>query len=235
VSAKRRFLIAGNWKMFNGGPVGITLASACVKIEKETPDIDVLIAPPFTVLAAIAHEIEGSGVLLAGQNMYAKTSGAFTGEVSAPMLKDAGCTWVILGHSERRQLFGETDAGVAEKTAAALTEGLSPIVCVGETLAEREAGETLNVVTRQLHAVIDHLAGAKIPVALVALRRELNAKSVDLAKQTRILYGGSVKPQNAAALLDCPNVDGALIGGASLEADSFGAIARAAHALPKAR
>jgi triosephosphate isomerase len=258
VSAKRRFLIAGNWKMFNGGPVGITLASACVKIEKETPDIDVLIAPPFTVLAAIAHEIEGSGVLLAGQNMHAKTSGAFTGEVSAPMLKDAGCTWVILGHSERRQLFGETDAGVAEKTAAALTEGLSPIVCVGETLAEREAGETLNVVTRQLHAVIDHLAGAKIPVALayepvwaigtgknagpaeaeevhVALRRELNAKSVDLAKQTRILYGGSVKPQNAAALLDCPNVDGALIGGASLEADSFGAIARAAHALPKAR
>ena len=258
MSAKRRLLIAGNWKMFNGGPVGITLAAACVKIKKETPDIDVLIAPPFTVLAAIAHETSGSGVLLAGQNMHAKTSGAFTGEVSAPMLKDAGCTWVILGHSERRQLFGETDAGVAEKTAAALHEGLSPIVCVGETLGQREAGETLNVVTRQLHAVIDHLAGATIPVAIAYepvwaigtgknagpveaeevhkdLRRELNARSVDLAKRARILYGGSVKPQNAASLLECPNVDGALIGGASLEADSFGAIARAAHALPKAR
>jgi len=139
-----------------------------------------------------------------------------------------------------------------------LHEGLSPIVCVGETLGQREAGETLNVVTRQLHAVIDHLAGATIPVAIAYepvwaigtgknagpveaeevhkdLRRELNARSVDLAKRARILYGGSVKPQNAASLLECPNVDGALIGGASLEADSFGAIARAAHALPKAR
>jgi len=258
VSAKRRLLIAGNWKMFNGGPVGITLAAECVKIQQPVPDVQLLIAPPFTVLAAIAHEIDGSGVLLAGQNMHAKTSGPFTGEVSAPMLKDTGCTWVILGHSERRQLFGETDAGVAEKTAAALKEGLSPIVCVGETLAEREAGETLNVVHRQLHAVIEALAGATIPVAVAyepvwaigtgknagpaeaeevhaALRRDLNVKAVDLAHRTRILYGGSVKPTNATALLECPNVDGALIGGASLEADSFGAIARAAHALPKAR
>jgi triosephosphate isomerase len=190
--------------------------------------------------------------------MHAKVSGPFTGEVSAPMLKDAGCTWVILGHSERRQIFGETDEGVAEKTAAALAGGLSPIVCIGETLAEREAGETVHVVTRQLHAVIAHLAGAKIPVALayepvwaigtgknagpaeaeavhVALRRELAAKAVALAESTRILYGGSVKPSNAVALLACPNVDGALIGGASLEADSFGAIARAAQAVPKAR
>jgi triosephosphate isomerase (TIM) len=252
VNENRRPLIAGNWKMYNGGPAGITLAIECVKLKRELPLVDILIAPPFTVLAAIAHELVGSGVLLAGQNMHAKAAGAFTGEVSAPMLKDAGCSWVILGHSERRQLFGETDPSVAEKTAAALSGGLSPIVCVGETLAEREAGETLNVVSRQLRAVIAHLAEAKIPVALayepvwaigtgknagpaeaeevhVALRRELNARSVDLAERIRILYGGSVKPNNAGALLACPNVDGALVGGASLEADSFGAIARAAQ------
>jgi triosephosphate isomerase (TIM) len=241
--------------MFNVGPLGITLAADCVKIQKEAPHLDILIEPPFTVLAAIAHEIDGSGVLLAGQNMHAKVTGPFTGEVSAPMLKDAGCTWVILGHSERRQLFGETDEGVAEKTVTALAGGLSPIVCIGETLAEREAGDTLKVVERQLRAVIGSLAGAKIPVAIayepvlaigtgknagpaeaeevhVALRRQLNVKSVDLADRTRILYGGSVKPINAAALLACDNVDGALIGGASLEADSFGAIARAAKAPP---
>jgi triosephosphate isomerase len=252
VNDMRRPLIAGNWKMYNGGAAGIALATECVKLKKELSGLDLLIAPPFTVLAAIAHEIDGSGVLLAGQNMHAKSFGAFTGEVSAPMLKDAGCSWVVLGHSERRQLFGETDEGVAEKTAAALATGLSPIVCIGETLAEREAGETLRVVSRQLRPVIALLAAAKIPVALayepvwaigtgknagpaeaeevhVALRRELNAASVPLAETIRILYGGSVKPNNAAALLACPNVDGALIGGASLEADSFGAIARAAQ------
>jgi triosephosphate isomerase len=252
VNENRRPLIAGNWKMYNGGPAGITLAAECVKIKRELPRVDILIAPPFTVLAAIAHEIDGSGVLLAAQNMHAKASGAFTGEVSVPMLKDAGCGWVLVGHSERRQLFGETDVSVAEKVGAALAGDLSPIVCIGETLAEREAGETLRVVSRQLRAVISLLAAAKIPVALayepvwaigtgknagpteaeevhMALRHELNAQSVDLAERVRILYGGSVKPTNAAALLACPNVDGALIGGASLEADSFGAIARAAH------
>jgi triosephosphate isomerase len=257
VNAKRRFLIAGNWKMFKGGPSGIELAAACAKIQKECPGIDVLIAPPFTVLAAIAHEIDGSGVALAGQNMHAEGSGAFTGEIGPTMLKDAGCGWVILGHSERRQLFGETDKGVAEKTAAALSAGLSPIVCVGETLAEREAGKTLAVVTHQLHAVLEHLASAKIPVAVayepvwaigtgknagpaeaeevhVSLRRALDQKAVALAERTRILYGGSVKPANAGALLACANVDGALIGGASLEAESFGAIALAAQALAKA-
>lgn len=251
MNEKTRPLIAGNWKMYNGGPSGIALAANCAKIKKELPDIDILIAPPFTVIAAIAHEIEGSGVLIAGQNMHAKAAGAFTGEISAPMLKEAGCAWVILGHSERRQLFGESDSSVAEKAAAAIGAGLSPIVCVGETLAEREAGDTLRVVSRQVHAFIHHLAAAKLAVAIAyepvwaigtgknagpaeaeevhaAIRRELNARSVDLAERVRILYGGSVKPNNAEALLACPNVDGALIGGASLEADSFGAIARAA-------
>jgi len=254
VNKQRRPLIAGNWKMFKGGPAGVELAMLCAKLAKEIKGTDLLIAPPFTVLAAVAHDCAESGVLLAGQNMHVNDSGAFTGEISGPMLKESGCTWVILGHSERRQLFGETDASVAEKTAAALRVGLSPIVCVGETLKERESGETLKVVDRQVLAVLALLEGAKIPVAVAyepvwaigtgknagpaeaeevhaAIRRELEVKSHDLAKRARILYGGSVKPDNALSLLGCPNVDGALIGGASLDAGSFGAIARAAQSL----
>jgi triosephosphate isomerase (TIM) len=258
VNARRRPLIAGNWKMYKGGLAGVELAGECAKLAKEVTHVDVLIAPPFTVLAAAAHECDGSGVLLAGQNMHPKESGAFTGEVSAPMLKDSGCTWVILGHSERRQYFAETDAKVAEKTAAALAQGLSPIVCVGETLEEREDKKTLDVVSRQVDAVLAHLEGAKLPVAIayepvwaigtgktagppeaeevhLAIRKALEAKSAPLGERVRILYGGSVKPDNARALLSCPNVDGALIGGASLEAASFGAIARAAQALAETR
>jgi len=258
VNGRRRPLIAGNWKMYKGGLAGVELAGECAKLAKEVTRVDVLIAPPFTVLAAAAHECDGSGVLLAGQNMHPKESGAFTGEVSAPMLKDSGCTWVILGHSERRQYFAETDAKVAEKTAAALAQGLSPIVCVGETLQEREDKKTLEVVSRQVDAVLAHLEGAKLPVAIayepvwaigtgktagpaeaeevhLAIRKALEAKSASFAERVRILYGGSVKADNARALLSCPNVDGALIGGASLEAASFGAIARAAQALAETR
>jgi triosephosphate isomerase len=257
MNQKRRPLIAGNWKMFKGGPAGVELAMASAKLAKEVPNVDLLIAPPFTVLAAAAHECGAHGVLMAGQNMHAKDSGAFTGEISGVMLKEAGCTWVILGHSERRQLFAETDATVAEKTAAALRVGLSPIVCVGETLKERESGDTLKVVDRQVLAVLDILAHATLPIAIAyepvwaigtgknagpaeaeevhrAIRRELEVKAHPLAERTRILYGGSVKPDNAEGLLGCPNVDGALIGGASLDAGSFGAIARAAESLAHA-
>ena len=257
MNARRRPLIAGNWKMYKGGAAGVALAGECAKLAREVSRVDVLIAPPFTVLAAAALECEGSGVLLAGQNMHAKESGAFTGEVSAPMLKDSGCTWVILGHSERRQYFSETDAKVAEKTAGALAQGLSPIMCVGETLQEREDKKTLEVVSRQVDAVLGQLANATLPVAIAyepvwaigtgrtagpeeaeevhaAIRAALVAKSPAVAERVRILYGGSVKPDNARALLSCPNVDGALIGGASLEAASFGAIARAAQAIAEA-
>jgi triosephosphate isomerase len=211
-----------------------------------------------------AAEIHGSGVALAAQNMHPKAQGAFTGEISPAMLKDAGCTWVILGHSERRQLFGETDTSVAEKTAAALGAGLLPIVCVGETLAEREGGETLRVVKRQVTAVLDILGQTLVntpqagvpgvaasiayePVWAIgtgknagpaeaeevhqAIREWLTGKAAELAAKTRVLYGGSVKPDNAAGLLGCPNVDGALVGGASLDVGQFGAIARAAEAL----
>jgi len=252
MNAKRRALIAGNWKMNKGGAAGITLAQEVIKIKKESPHVDLMIAPPYTVLAAIAHEIGGSSVLLAAQNMHGKPHGAFTGEVSADMLREAGCSWVILGHSERRHVFGERDEDIAIKVAHALDSTLSVCLCVGETLAEREAGKTLEVVKRQFDAVIDPLAIdpheeaiAYEPVWAIgtgknaspqdaeevhaAIRKWLSEKSRDLAERTRILYGGSVNPKNAGDLLGMPNVDGLLIGGASLDASSFGAIARTAE------
>ena len=251
MNPSRKPLIAGNWKMFNGGRTGVELAQACVAFARELPKVEVVVAPPFTALAAVAETIDGSPVGLAAQNLYPKDQGAFTGEISAPMLKECGCAWVILGHSERRQIFGETDAFVADKVAAALAHGLRPIVCVGETLAQREAGETLRIVKQQVDAFLDVLAQSSEEVAIAyepvwaigtgknagpaeaeevhaAIRSWLQGKAEALASRTRILYGGSVKPDNAAALLGCPNVDGALVGGASLDAGSFGAIARAA-------
>ncbi|MBX3233261.1 MAG: triose-phosphate isomerase [Labilithrix sp.] len=252
MNAARRPLIAGNWKMFKGSQAGIELAQEVIAFAKDLPKVDVVIAPPFTVLAAVASELEHSKVGLAAQNLYPKNEGAFTGEVSAPFLKDCGCTWVIVGHSERRQYFAETDAFVAEKAAAALGAGLLPIICVGETLQQREGGETLRVVKQQVDAFLDVIAQAKEAVAIAyepvwaigtgktagpaeaeevhaAIREWLTKKSPELATKTRILYGGSVKADNAAALLGCPNVDGALVGGASLDAGSFSAIARAAQ------
>jgi triosephosphate isomerase len=247
----RRPLIAGNWKMFNGGRAGVELAAAVVGFARDLAGVDVVVAPPFTALAAVAETIEGSPVRLAAQNLYPKDSGAFTGEISAPMLKECGCAWVIVGHSERRQYFGETDASVAEKASAALAHDLLPILCVGETLQQREAGETLRIVKQQVDAFLDVIAQSKVALAIAyepvwaigtgktagpaeaeevhaAIRAWLEKKDADLAKRTRILYGGSVKADNAAALLGCPNVDGALVGGASLDAAAFGAIAKAA-------
>jgi len=261
MNPERRPLIAGNWKMHHGGATGLGLAIDCTHFAQRVPHVDLVVAPPFTVLAACSHECEGKRVAIAGQNLHPKDKGAFTGEISGPMLVESGCTWVIVGHSERRQLFGETDATVAEKTAAALESGLLPIVCVGETLAERESGETLAVVGRQLRAFLDVIAQgssssgpqqravaiAYEPVWAIgtgknagpgeaeevhaAIRRWLAEKSPELSQRTRVLYGGSVKPDNARALFACPNVDGALIGGASLDAASFGAIAEAAESL----
>lgn len=254
MNPKRTPLIAGNWKMHHGGTSGITLAAEVVALSKSVPHVELLVAPPFTVLAAVAHECDGSRVLLGAQNAHDKEKGAYTGEVSAAMLAEAGCTWVIVGHSERRQLFGDTDAWVNQKTAAALSAGLSPIVCVGETLEEREAGKTLDVVLAQVAAVIETLKSATRPVAIAyepvwaigtgkvagpkeaeevhaAIRAELVKAAPALGEGTRILYGGSLKPDNAEALLACPNVDGGLIGGASLDAAQFGAIARAAETL----
>jgi triosephosphate isomerase len=252
MAATRKPLIAGNWKMFHGGPTGVELVTAIASQADDIEDkVDLVVAPPFTALGAVSYELDKTRIEVAAQNMHDKDEGAFTGEVSAPMLLDAGCKWVILGHSERRQLFGETDAGVASKTTHALAAGLRPIVCVGETLEEREADRTLEVVFRQVDAVLDALGGspgvsaiAYEPVWAIgtgkvagpeqaqevhaAIRQRLAGKSTELAAQTRLLYGGSVKPDNAAGLLACADVDGALVGGASLKADSFLAIARAA-------
>jgi triosephosphate isomerase (TIM) len=252
-------LIAGNWKMYHGGASGVLLAREIATGARDPVSkgrVAVVVAPPFTALAAVAQQIEeiaAGKVEVAAQNLHPKPEGAFTGEVSAPMLLESGCKWVIIGHSERRQFFGETDAGVREKTAAAMAAGLRPIVCVGETLEEREAGKTLEVVSRQINAFSGELAKkpgygvvAYEPVwaigtgkvagpdqaeeAHAAIRSRLAEQSAPLAEATLVLYGGSVKPENAAKLLACANVDGALVGGASLEADSFLKIVRAAAA-----
>ncbi len=251
MDASRTPLIAGNWKMYRGGADGIRLAHDIAVLTHDMAGVEIVVAPPFTALAAISHETEGSRVDVAAQNLHAKHEGAFTGEISAGMLVEAGCRWVIIGHSERRQLFGENDVSVREKVIAALLAHLRPIVCVGETLAEREAGRTLDVVCQQLDAFSGELAkepGAGViayePVWAIgtgkvagpdqaeeahrAIRERLRGKSKALADRTRVLYGGSVKPDNAPALLGCPNVDGALVGGASLDGESFAAIVRAA-------
>ena len=213
-------------------------------------------APPFTALGLVADEVASAGgrVWIAAQNMSHEGAGAFTGEISAAMLRDAGATWVILGHSERRQLYGETDEVVAKKTGAAMTTGPRPIVCVGETLAERESGATLSVVERQVRAVVALLARqpgfgaiAYEPVWAIgtgkvaspddaqqvhaAIRALLAKSSEELASVTRILYGGSVKADNAEGLLGQEDIDGALVGGASLDAAGFGKIIEAAQRL----
>jgi triosephosphate isomerase len=246
----RQCVIAGNWKMYRGGAAGCLLAQELVTACGDIATVQVVIAPPFTVLAAVATEIQGSRIDLSGQNLHPKAEGAFTGEVSGPMLLEAGCRWVIVGHSERRQYFGETDGSVRDKVNAAIGLGLRPIACVGETLAEREAGKTLDVVHRQVDAFVAELVKkpgfgviAYEPVWAIgtgkvagpeqaqevhaAIRARLKGVSAELADVTPVLYGGSVKPDNAQGLLGCPDVDGALVGGASLEAESFARIVEA--------
>lgn len=247
-------LIAGNWKLNCGAQDGIELATYVAEKAKGTSGVDVVIAPPLTVLAAIAATLEDAGgsVEVSAQNLYPKDSGAFTGEVSAPMIKSAGATWVILGHSERRAIFGESDAFIRQKIEAAVAGGLRPIACIGETLEERESGKTLDVVFQQVDAFADLLKDAPGNIVIAyepvwaigtgkvatpeqaqevhaAIRGRLAEKvSPEVADKTRILYGGSVKGDNAAELLGRADIDGALVGGASLKPDDFGAIIAAA-------
>ncbi|HEY6080076.1 MAG TPA: triose-phosphate isomerase [Polyangiaceae bacterium] len=248
--ANRKYLIAGNWKLNAGGSAGLELAAAVAKATQGV-SAEVVVAPPFTALAAVAAELHETHVQVAGQNLYPKDSGAFTGEISAPMLLEAGCQWVILGHSERRQLFGETDQGVRDKVVAAMAAGLRPIACIGETLPERESGKTLEVCFKQLDAFTEALLTnpgygviAYEPVWAIgtgkvaspaqaqevheAIRKRLAALSAELSEKTRVLYGGSVKADNAKELLGCPDIDGALVGGAALDAAGFAKIAQAA-------
>lgn len=252
--SKRTPLIAGNWKMNAGAQDGCELAAGVAKEAAGKNNVDVVVAPPLSVLAAVTQTLEElkSNVEVSGQNLYPKDNGAFTGEVSGPMLSAAGARWVILGHSERRQIFGETDAFIREKIVAAVASGLRPIACIGETLEEREAGNTMKVVFTQLDAFSDllaaspgHIVIAYEPVWAIgtgkvaspeqaqevhaAIRGRLKEKvSAAVADTTRVLYGGSVKGDNAKELLGCPDIDGALVGGASLKASGFGEIIAAA-------
>jgi triosephosphate isomerase len=241
----RRKLIAGNWKMYKTAAEAVALAEEIKRGVAGAPG-DTLVAPPFTALAAVVAAAEGSPVAVAAQNMHFEKEGAFTGEVSATMLRDLGVTHVILGHSERRQYFAESDAGVARKTKAALDNGLVPISCVGETLAEREAGRTMEVVGRQLDAILDAVSAAEAKRVVIAyepvwaigtgkvatpeqaqevhafIRSRIAARhGQPVADALRVLYGGSVKPDNVKGLMALPDVDGALVGGASLNAPSF--------------
>jgi len=251
MARSRRPLIAGNWKMNGLRADGLALAAAVAQGAKQAAwsDREVLICPPTTLLAAVAEGLLGSGVLAGGQNCHTGSSGAHTGDISAEMLRDAGASHVIVGHSERRTECGETDAIVRAKAEAAWRAGLLPIVCIGETLAEREAGRALAVLEAQLKGSVPAGASAarlvvayepvwaigtgKTPtVAEVAaahahIRRVLGGLVSD-AGSVRLLYGGSVKASNAVELLAAGDVDGALVGGASLKADEFLAIAKAA-------
>ncbi len=249
----RRKLIAGNWKMYPNRASAVALARGITQRASDFGRLDLLVCPPFVYLLSVGESLSGSSVALGGQNMYYEPDGAFTGEISAAMLLDVGCRYVILGHSERRHILGETDTDVNRKTLAALAAGLTPIVCVGELLSEREAGQTATVIKRQFDGSLANVSADQIQRVVVAyepvwaigtgkvatpeqaeevhadLRRLLRERYNDASAQSvRILYGGSVKPSNAGELLSQPNIDGALVGGASLKVDDFLGIAAAA-------
>jgi triosephosphate isomerase len=244
-------ILAGNWKMHGTVGEARDLARGLLERVGTRSDREVILGPAFTALPTVVDAVHGSHIAVAAQNMHFEEKGAFTGEVSPLMLRDLGVTHVILGHSERRQLFGETDDLVHRKVVSALKHGLTPIVCVGETLDERDAGQTLAVVGRQLEGALRGLAAAAGDrvvlayepvwaigtgrVATPAQAQEVHAEvrrclaTLDLpAAAVRVLYGGSVKPDNIDGLMACPDIDGALVGGASLKADAFAAIVKAA-------
>lgn len=248
----RRKIVAGNWKMNKTVAEALTLVRELREQGLGTGPVEVVIAPPFGALHPVAQALQGTGMKLAAQNCHWEASGAFTGEVSAPMLSELGCAYVILGHSERRQFFGETDEWVNRRVRAVLKSGMQPILCMGETLGEREAGRTFEVVHRQLHGGLAGLNAAEVgeivlayePVwaigtgrtATSAQAQEVHASiraelaklfDAETAASLRIQYGGSVKPDNAAELLGQPDVDGALVGGASLKAGDFAGIVKA--------
>lgn len=236
----RKPLLAGNWKMYKTPAQTKEFFTSFLPAVASSQH-DIVICPPFVNIAAAVDATAGTNVAIGGQNLYWKDEGAFTGEVSGPMLKASGAAWVIVGHSERRQYFGETDATVLERTRAALKAGLAPIVCVGETLAEREAGETEKVLRTQFEGGIaplsrDEFAQIVIayePVWAIGTGKTATPEMAQAAHaflrsllpvDVRILYGGSVKPDNVAGLMAQPDIDGGLVGGASLEAKSFASI-----------
>ena len=239
-------LIAGNWKMFKTVREAVRFVTDLKARISEVTGVEVVVAPTFPALQAVAAVLEGSRIGVAAQNIHWEREGAFTGEVSASMIRDAGAQWVIVGHSERRTLFGDTDETVNRKVRAAITATLTPIVCIGETLQEREANRTLEILDRHIKAGLDGVTGSELAALVVAyepvwaigtgrtatpaeaqqahehIRTRLTQWfGLDAASRCRVLYGGSVKPDNIAALMAQPDVDGALVGGASLDADGF--------------
>ena len=244
-------LIAGNWKMFKSIAETMKHVKALRPLVKDITDVEIVVAPPFPSIHAAAESLRGSNVLVAAQDLYWEREGAFTGEVSGPMLAEAGADLVIIGHSERRTLFGETDATVNRKLSAAFAADLMPIVCIGETLDQRERSETLDVLDRQIRGGLDGVTSAQLAQLVVAyepvwaigtgrnatpeqageahahirqrLRQWFGAEAADLC---RVIYGGSVKPENIRDLVAQPDVDGALVGGASLDVKAFFDIVR---------
>jgi triosephosphate isomerase len=242
----RKPLIAGNWKMFKTCSEAVETADQLVKLVATAIDIDVMIAPPFTALAQVSDIVKESPVSLGAQNLFWATDGAYTGEISSAMLVSAGCSYVIIGHSERRQYFGETDETINKKLKAAVKNDLIPILCVGESEQERELKETFLVLDKQLKKGVENFSADELETLVIAyepvwaigtgktatsdqaqeahqfLRSTLEKNFGNmLAKSIRILYGGSVKPNNIAELMAMPDVDGALVGGASLDPGTF--------------
>jgi len=250
----RAAVVAGNWKMYTHLAEAEALVRALAALVSDVKNVEVAVCPPFPYLIPVAKTLQGTSVKVGGQNMHWEDEGAFTGEVSPQMLKDAGCHFVILGHSERRQYFGETDEKINRKIKKALSIGLAPIVCVGEMLAEREAGTTEKIIRTQLEGCFQTLTSEDLKKIIIAyepvwaigtgktatpeqaqevhrfIRGWLSgAFGKETAESIRIQYGGSVKSDNAKALMSQPDIDGALVGGASLKAEGFAAIVRAAE------
>ena len=241
----RRAFFCGNWKLNGSIAESLALATDVRNGVASVRDVDVAVAPSFTALHAVAKRLEDGPVMVAAQDCFWEEKGAFTGEVAPSQLADAGCKLVIVGHSERRQLFGELDAAVNLKSRAALRAGLTPIICIGETLAERDAGETLGRIQAQLDGALVDMTDAELERIVIAyepvwaigtgrnatpgqaqevhrfIRTRVATRAAALAPKLRILYGGSVKPDNIRALMAEEDVDGGLVGGASLSADSF--------------
>ena len=247
----RRYIVAGNWKMHKTADEAVNLAIALIPLVSDVRSVEVVLCPPFTALSQVGEVLKGSGLYLGAQNMHQELQGAYTGEISASMLLPLGVSHVILGHSERRHYFTETNPQIRDKVEAALKTGLTPILCVGETLTEREAGETESVVAGQLEGCLEGIEISQAEDLVVAyepvwaigtgktatpeqaqeVHAFIRAKltqffGVDLSGKMRIQYGGSVKPDNATELMGQPDIEGALVGGASLDADSFASIVR---------
>jgi triosephosphate isomerase len=249
MNSKRKPILAGNWKMNKTSAEARDLAAKLIPLVSGVKEREIVLGPPFTSLQTVSETIRGTNISLSAQNMHWEDKGAFTGEISAEMLLDLGCRYVIIGHSERRQYFGETDETVNKKVKQALKKVLLPIMCVGETLSEREAGKLHEIINRQVSGGLKDLTGEEMKKVVIAyepvwaigtgktanpdqanevhalIRQKVQSLfGTDIAEALRIQYGGSVTPENVSTLMAMPDIDGALVGGASLKPESFAAL-----------